>query len=285
MQMQPFLKWAGGKRWLSSKLCELIGSPMEGRLVEPFVGGGAVFFALSPKAALLGDCNPDLISTYRVVKSAPEKLVDRLARMNIDRTTYEQVRANRPRSDLDRAVRLLYLNRTAFNGLYRVNKKGEFNVPFGCKPGTRLSNAEELLRASDLLSRATLVCQDFRKTLAQVEADDIVYVDPPYTVKHDNNGFVRYNDRIFSWEDQEDLAAMLVMHARKGGRALVSNAHHLAIRKLYPREWFQAFVVKRSTCIAADPNSRGRCSECLLVSAALVHSRSAARRKKCGAIR
>jgi DNA adenine methylase len=270
-----FLKWAGGKRWLASRLGQIVGTPLTARLVEPFLGSGSVFFAVKPTIALLADSNAELIATFRGVRKDPEGVLEDLSQLQIDKTVFDRMRAQRPRADRDRAVRLIYLNRTAFNGLYRVNQKNEFNVPFGCKPGTKLADLAAITAASKALQAATLRCQDFRETLKEVRTEeDIVYIDPPYTVKHDCNGFRRYNNNIFSWKDQEDLAALAGALAANGAKVIVSNAHHHEVRRLYPSTLFHAAALERATRMAADSLQRGSCMEWLLVSKKLVKSRA-----------
>lgn len=260
----PFLKWAGGKRWLAPRLAKVAKS--SSRLVEPFVGSGAVFFALAPDEGLLSDINADLIATFKIVKQAPDALISCLSRLEINRATFGKMRSWRPASELDRAVRLIYLNRTAFNGLYRVNRDGEFNVPFGCKEGTRICDREAINAASAVLANARITREDFRAALDRVRPNDVVYADPPYTVKHDNNGFRRYNEKIFSWEDQRDLASLLTELVTKGTRVIVSNAHHETVRRMYPTAQFKAFAMTRTSCMAGDATRRGACNEWLLVS-------------------
>jgi DNA adenine methylase len=131
----PFLKWAGGKRWLASRLGAIMGTPLSVRLVEPFLGSGSVFFALKPATALLADSNSELIAAFRGVQKDPKGVLTDLRQLQIDKESFESMRSSRPKADRDRAVRLIYLNRTSFNGLYRVNRRNQFNVPFGCKPG------------------------------------------------------------------------------------------------------------------------------------------------------
>lgn len=274
MDSAPFLKWAGGKRWLAPKLRTVLSTPIRARFVEPFVGSGAAFFFLQPESALLADWNSDLMATYRAIRDDPDEVIRRLSKMSISKRAFDVMRRSRPRKDISRAVRLIYLNRTAFNGLYRVNQSGKFNVPYGCKPGTILCDANALRTASQLLSRAQILCQDFRQTLQSVNAThDIVYVDPPYTAKHDNNGFRRYNERIFTWTDQVDLARILVELAQAGARIIISNANHRALRNLYPHTLFHTVSVRRATCMAADPARRGICDEALIVSQNIIASR------------
>ena len=248
---------------------------MTARLVEPFLGSGSVFFALKPTAALLADSNAELIAAFRGVRKDPKSILSELNRLHIDKAVFETMRISRPKADRDRAVRLIYLNRTAFNGLYRVNRKNEFNVPFGCKPGTKLADEPVIRAASVALQAATLRCQDFRDTLNQVRIDeDVLYIDPPYTVKHDSNGFRRYNNNIFNWEDQQDLAELTNKLAENGARIIVSNAHHHEVRRLYSSTLFNAAALERATCMAADSLQRGSCMEWLLVSRSLIKSRA-----------
>ncbi|WP_158789131.1 Dam family site-specific DNA-(adenine-N6)-methyltransferase [Granulicella sp. L46] len=280
MSELPFLKWAGGKRWLAPRLRAIFGDTLHSRLVEPFVGSGAAFFHLRPKQALLADSNEELIAAFRAVRDTPALLLQRLGSMQINKDVFDLMRDSRPRTDANRAVRLIYLNRTAYNGLYRVNQNNKFNVPFGCKPGTKLCDPSGINGASEALRNAAVKCQDFRETLDEVSPrGDIVYVDPPYTVKHDNNGFRRYNNRIFSWEDQEDLARILQRLAMRGSRIIISNAHHADVRKLYSNALFHAIEVERTTCMAATSAGRGSCIEWLLVSRTIDLSRARLRRK------
>jgi len=245
------------------------------RLVEPFLGSGSVFFALRPAHALLADSNAELIAAFRAVRKDPDAVLTDLSALQIDRSIFEKMRSSRPKADQDRAVRLIYLNRTAFNGLYRVNQKDEFNVPFGCKPGTKLADRPAITAASAALQTATLRCQDFRATLGEVRSgEDVLYVDPPYTVKHDSNGFRRYNNNIFSWKDQEDLAEITSQLAARSVKVVISNAHHHEIRRLYSSTLFHSVAVERATCMAADSLQRGSCTEWLLVSKTLIKHRS-----------
>jgi DNA adenine methylase len=268
--MKPFLKWPGGKRWLADTMANLFSNT--GRYIEPFLGAGAVFFALQPRKALLSDVNKDLMSAFQAVRDDAGLVIRQLSRLGINKKTFRNFRVSAPNDVLNRAIRLIYLNRTAFNGIYRVNFKGEFNVPFGCKKNTKICDAERIRGCSHALKGTILHCVDFRVMLEQVRPDDAVFIDPPYTVKHDNNGFRRYNERIFSWKDQVDLAQELNRLAGSGTQIVVSNALHREILALYSRRNFTALEVKRSSCMAADSLYRGKCDELLLVSRSIAGS-------------
>jgi DNA adenine methylase len=211
------------------------------------------------------------------VRDRPDEIISELAKLRITRACFNRVRNWRPSDDLSRAVRLIYLNRTAFNGLYRVNQQGGFNVPFGCKPGTRLYDEATIRTTSRALQSAELACQDFRMTLSKARLSDVIYVDPPYTVRHDSNGFRRYNDKIFSWNDQKELAKILCDLADGGTRVIVSNAHHRSVRSMYPTSLFHAFGLTRATCMAGDPKRRGVCKEWLLISTSFEETQSTIR--------
>lgn len=262
---RPFLKWAGGKRWLARFLAELSQEP-RGRHVEPFLGSGAFFFLAAPRRALLADSNQELIAAFRAVRDDPHALIKGLSRLEINPSTFESVRARRPRSDVGKAIRLIYLNKTAFNGLYRVNQQGRFNVPFGCKPTTVLCEPSALLACSTALSNAEITHADFRDTLKRVRKHDLVYADSPYTVRHNLNAFRRYNQQLFGWDDQLDLAFRLNILASRGVRIVASNALHRDVQSLYDSDNFVGFSVQRPSNMAASSKHRGRSYELLLIS-------------------
>jgi DNA adenine methylase len=266
---QPLLKWAGGKRWLAGRLTAALNLNGCARLIEPFVGGAAFFFAASPGNAILGDTNDELIACYRGLRDEPVQIANALSRLVIDEETFGRIARSQPASDIERAVRLIYLNRTAFAGLWRVNRQGEFNVPFGCKPETQLPSVERVIDVSKVLKKASLYVGDFTEGLGGVETTDVVYCDPPYTVAHNNNGFIRYNEKLFSWADQVRLAEAASSLARRGCRVVVSNAAHWDVVALYDESHFARLLVTRLSNLAADVQWRGAREEALFVSRAL----------------
>ncbi|MEJ7901546.1 MAG: Dam family site-specific DNA-(adenine-N6)-methyltransferase, partial [Thermomicrobiales bacterium] len=201
---EPFLKWAGGKRKLVARLAPYLKSPQsEYSYFEPFLGGGAAFFHLEPQSAFLSDVNEELIETYIAVRDEVESVIDYLSGLVYKKEDYYQIRSARPTTTAERAARFIYLNKTCFNGLYRVNLKGEFNVPFGRhKPSVEICNKTQLYAASKALSLASLRAGDFQDVLTHAQSGDVVYLDPPYTTTHSNNGFIEYNAKVFSWDDQ-----------------------------------------------------------------------------------
>lgn len=259
--MIPFLKWAGGKRWLVQRA---LPCPVQyDRLVEPFLGGGAVFFGLEPRKALIADINPELINLYQVVRDSHgrlERILKRHQRLHSPEHYY-RTRATSFKNPILMAARTLYLNRTCWNGLYRLNKKGEFNVPIGTKSAVILET-DEFSRASDLLSNAEITCQDFEKTIDVAGKGDFLFVDPPYTVKHNMNGFVKYNENIFAWADQLRLRDALDSAFRRGASIVVTNADHASVRELYERD-FSFVSLERQCVLAGNGSARGVTSEAL----------------------
>lgn len=261
--MQPFLKWAGGKRWL---VHQGLPSPASyERLIEPFAGGAAVFFALKPPKAVLADVNPELINLYEIVRDQPQKLLSVLSwyQANHNREQYYKTRARNFTSPLLRAARMLYLNRTCWNGLYRVNQQGAFNVPLGTKSSVIMTN-DDFEMASSILLKAELRCQDFERTVSIAGDGDFLFVDPPYTVKHNMNGFLKYNENIFSWDDQVRLAVVLDQARERGAAILVTNADHQSVRELYSKH-FDYVPVGRQSILSGATHGRGHTTEALFL--------------------
>jgi DNA adenine methylase len=249
-RVEPFLKWPGGKRWLVPRLLRIIGDVDINRYFEPFAGGAALFFALQPRCAVLSDINADLINTYKQIQRHALEVTRRLMQLSVDRETYYCIRAQEPKAGMDRAVRFLYLNRTAFGGIYRVNRQGRFNVPFG---GGQRSPAvlweRDLLRpAARALRRSELRSDDFQVVLQEAGEGDLVYCDPTYTVSHADNGFVRYNETNFRWEDQKRLAEVCRELQARGATVLVSNASHCSVRAVFKFAEVNVFSRPSTVC-------------------------------------
>ncbi|HEY3569406.1 MAG TPA: Dam family site-specific DNA-(adenine-N6)-methyltransferase [Thermoanaerobaculia bacterium] len=256
----PIVKWPGGKRRLSRHILELFPKNFD-CYFEPFMGGGAVFFSLCPERAVLSDADPDLINCYTQVRDSPERVISRLSQLRNTEEDYYKVRASRPRSDTGRAARLIYLVTLSFNGIYRLNSAGEFNVPYGHKTHLRPCDKHRIKLASAALSKASITCCDFELAVAKAKKGDVVYLDPPYTVAHSNNGFLKYNSKIFSWSDQMRLAGIARQLASKGCRVIVSNADHSSILNLYHD--FHVARVQRPSNISANVKFRNAITELL----------------------
>lgn len=262
--LAPFLKWAGGKRWLALNYNNIL--PVSyGRYIEPFLGGGAMYFANEPKRALLSDVNQDLIQCYKEIKKAPLDVFNLLKTYERRHSEefYYKTRARKPSSTLQQAAWFLYLNRSCFNGIYRVNRKGEFNVPKGDKE-TIIFPYDDFEGVAKQLRRAALICSDFECVINQAIEGDVCFCDPPYTVTHNKNCFVRYNESLFSWSDQIRLRDALKRADARGVYILCTNADHVSIKDLYCDPYFNVHSVSRASVIGGTNAVRGRYSELLI---------------------
>lgn len=263
----PFLKWPGGKRWFVCNHAKLM-PEIFGTYIEPFLGGGSVYFHLQPKRALLGDVNADLVNAYQKIKddwqSIQNSLQYRQRRHREDADSYYYWLRNRnPTDPAQQASRLIYLNRTCFNGIYRVNQAGRFNVPRGTKDKV-IIETDDFEAMSRVLQCAELLAGDFEVLVDRAAFGDFVFCDPPYTVRHNDNGFRKYNEVMFSWADQERLAASLLRAARRGAKILCTNANHQSVRDLYGAMEFELQTVSRYSSISAKKGSRRKFEELII---------------------
>lgn len=256
--LPPLFRWPGGKRWLVDQLVPLLPTAL-GRYHEPFFGGGALFFALRPETASIADRNAELMDCYRAIRDTPADVARHLTALPQDADSYYRIRADTPRHPAQRAARLIYLTTLAFNGIHRVNKRGEFNVPYSGRTSALLTDPRTLEPYAAALAGVRIDAYDFEQALDSAKPGDTVYLDPPYTVAHSNNGFVKYNDRIFLWRDQQRLAGVANELDRRGCFVFVSNAHHASVRDLYSR--FRSIEVRRHSVMAADSGRRGPIQE------------------------
>lgn len=224
LALNPFLRWAGSKRQHVPML-KAFWNDSYRRYVEPFAGSAALFFAIRPRRALLGDLNEDLVQTFKAVAADPRAVSEALHRLEPGRSNYYLVRSLPPSSlgPAERAARFIYLNRFCFNGLFRTNPRGEFNVPYGAPKTTNVPTAEHLFACGVLLRRASISHADFRETLARVRSGDFVYLDPPYAVSN-RRVFVQYGSSVFSAKDLRELGVLLAGMARRGATFLLSYA-------------------------------------------------------------
>ncbi|RMH40274.1 MAG: DNA adenine methylase [Gammaproteobacteria bacterium] len=274
-QAKPFLKWAGGKQQLLKQFERLFPSQFN-RYIEPFLGGGAVYFYLWNRGqiqsdhSLLFDINEELINTYRVVRDQLDLLIELLeehARQHC-REYYYSVRAldRKPNffmSDVERAARTIYLNKTCFNGLYRVNRKGEFNVPMGSYKNPQIFQEATLKAASDALQGTLLDVRDFRSVTAIARPGDFVYFDPPYVPLSATANFTSYTSSNFDQEDQHALASVFQELTERGCYCMLSNSYTPLVLELY--EEFRIEVLLANRAINSKGNSRGLIREVVVL--------------------
>ena len=259
---RPFLKWAGGKGQLLDQFESLFPGEFNA-FHEPFLGSGAVFFRLRPRRAFLSDANRDLVETFEVVRDDVATLVRALKRHVYQERHYYRVRATDPKTltRVERAARFLYLNRTCFNGLYRVNRSGQFNVPFGRYTNPVLCPEENLRAASAALEGVVLATGPFERVVGRARRGDFVYFDPPYHPLSPTSSFTAYTRDPFGAEEQTRLRDVALALAHRGCKVMVSNSHCPFIVDLYRRVGFQIHKVYATRAINCLASKRGAIAE------------------------
>ena len=254
---EAFLKWAGGKRWFVQNESHRLPDKTEfNKYYEPFLGGGSVFFYIEPKIATLSDCNDELIKTFLAIRDDFEAVYQELCvhQDNDCKDYYYQVRSNIYADPVKAAARMIYMNNVCFNGIYRVNKDGLFNVPYGSGKKAKF-NYEKLKESSEALRGKEIVVQDYLTSINQANDDDFVFCDPPYAVKTDDS-FVGYNRKTFNWEDQEKLAEAVIRAAERGVKIMITNVAADEVVKLYDPNVFSLDYVDRKCRIAGGTAGR-----------------------------
>lgn len=254
--MKPIMKWAGGKTQMLKDIMPRI--PVHyGKYIEPFIGGGALFFALKPEVAVIADSNPELINMYRQVADSVDEVIKYLKKYENTSEMFYQVRALEwtDLSPAEAAARTLYLNKTCYNGLYRVNRKGQFNAPFGKYKNPTICDEEALKEASELLGRTTIVCDDYLKVLEEyAKPGDFVFLDPPYVPISDYADFKRYTKEQFYEDDHRALAEEVKRLQKIGCHALLTNSNHPLVRELYSE--FPIDTIQTKRYISSDATKR-----------------------------
>jgi DNA adenine methylase len=271
---RPFLKWAGGKSRLIQQYIPYFPKDYK-TYYEPFVGGGAVFFYLiyrQGSKAVLTDINPELIATYQCVKSNVDELINLLKQHERQhrlhsREYYYSVRASSGGSELQQAARLIYLNKTCFNGLYRVNSQGKFNVPLGRYDNPKICQEDLLRAASKALQFADIKEGDFADAVkAAANSSDFVFFDPPYHPISSTSYFTAYSRNCFGQKDQERLRDICVQLASRGVKVMVCNSDCEFIRKIYTEINFKIHLIEASRSINSNTKKRGMIYELLITS-------------------
>ncbi len=261
---KPFVKWAGGKRQLIDTLFSNIPDSFN-EYHEPFIGGGALYFKLWSegriKRAFLNDFNQDLIDAYRIIQSRPTELINELKseKYKNEKEVYYEIRKSEPRDQIEKAARFIYLNKTAFNGLYRVNSKGGFNVPFGKYTNPKICDEENIMLVSESLKKATLSNGDFSAVLKNAQKEDFVYFDPPYHPISKTSNFTSYTKLDFGEKDQLRLRDVYSKLNENGVYVMLSNSTAPLIVELYSN--YKTIRVDARRAINCKADGRGLVSE------------------------
>jgi DNA adenine methylase len=271
--VKPVLKWAGGKRQLLEPILSFVERAFPDRIekyYEPFAGGAAVFFALVSRGkfekARLSDMNADLIHVYRTLRDDANSVIRDLQKLidqGLDEETYYKIRdQHRVGKPSARAARLIYLNRTGYNGLYRVNRSGEFNVPYGRYKKPRILDEPRLLAAAEALQKVELEVEDFEKSSKTAKRGDFVYFDPPYVPVSKTASFAAYHSKAFDLAEHERLAKSFAQLAKREVSALLSNSDTPETRELFRA--FDVGPVEATRAINSKGAQRGAVSELLV---------------------
>jgi len=267
-----FVKWAGGKTQLLDQFKKFFPKKFNGYL-EPFVGSGAVFFYIkrkyNPKRVIISDNNEDLINTYMVVRDNLEELIKllKIHKRNHCKEYYYKIRETdvNELSDVEKAARFLYLNKTCYNGLYRVNSKGKFNVPFGRYKNPNIVNEKNLRKAHKLLQGVTIKLQSFEKVLEDAESGDFIYFDPPYYPLSKTANFTSYTRDVFLDDEQRKLAEVYRKLDERGCLLMLSNSDTEFIKNLYSYDGLKIHTVKARRAINSKADKRGAINELVIL--------------------
>lgn len=260
IKAQPFVKWVGGKRQLIKQFEQFFPEKFE-NYYEPFLGGGAVFFNLQKRKSYLSDINEELINAYQVVKDEPEALIHFLKTLEYSETCYKNIRAwdrvknwQKKHTHIERAARFIYLNRTCFNGLHRVNSRGEFNVPMGAYKNPDFVQEQNIRNTSQLLrlTEAEIKVESFEHVLTKAKKGDFIYLDPPYDTLTETANFTSYNKDSFGRDMQVKLAETFRALHKKGCKVMLSNHNTPFIRDIYAGFRFEIVSARRNINSKSD---------------------------------
>lgn len=258
---EPFIRWAGGKTWLIKYISRIIEQLEINHYHERFLGGAAIFFALEhTKKAYLSDINQELIDTYIAVRDFPNEVVEAFLKHENSKENYYRIRAEIPLTAVDKAARFIYLNQTSYNGLYRVNLQGRYNVPYGFRKINIEYEAEKIIAASQKLKNSNINCADFIAQKYKIQKNDLVFLDPPYTVSHNDNGFIKYNRNLFSLQDQYRLSEFINFVKKKGAYYILTNAAHPTIQEIFDKGDRQ-ITLNRYSLIGGKNSKREKVAE------------------------
>lgn len=235
-QKDSFIRWAGGKTWFIAHLDQILSHLKTEHYHEPFLGSGAVFFSLHhSKRSYLSDANKQLVNAYIQVRDRPNEVIESFLRFRNTEEDYYTVRDELSEDNtIENAARFIFLNQTSYNGIFRVNKEGKYNVPYGFRTYWRY-DTDRILRASRKLRNTRIVTGDFEINKYRIKKHDLVFLDPPYTVSHNTNGFIAYNQKLFSLEDQYRLNRFIDYIKRKDAYYILTNAAHETITEIFER--------------------------------------------------
>jgi DNA adenine methylase len=266
--LRPFLKWAGGKQRLIPQYQDYFPAPQAIKhYYEPFIGGGAIFFHFQPTPATLADRNETLMEVYQAVQQDVDSVIAALRPHRNESDYFYDVRAMdvKTLSLAERAARLIYLNKTCYNGLFRENSKGKFNSPFGRYKNPKICNEERLREASDVLQDVTLMAADFEDVVETAVADDFIYFDPPYAPLTATSNFTSYDKHGFALADHMRLADTIAKLTKRNCKVMLSNSTAPIVYELYARPPYRIVEMQARRNINSNASRRGPIKELLIL--------------------
>jgi DNA adenine methylase len=269
-KIKPFLRWAGGKKWLTKTIKDYL--PLEfNNYHEPFLGSGSIYIFLLESnliknKAFLSDSNDELINAFCVIRDNVDELITILKDYKNEKEFFYWIREKKFDDKINNAARFIFLNKASYNGIYRVNSKGKYNVPYGYRKSNNLFEFENIQELSRRINDQSFFrTDDFDSVKNYIKKNDLVFLDPPYVVSHNDNGFIEYNQSIFKWNDQERLADLLEYILSKNANFILTNAAHERIDKLFS-PFGQKHIVKRFSKIGGKGSERKNINEYIFTS-------------------
>lgn len=268
INIHPFLRWAGGKKWLVRRINDALDISSFSSYHEPFVGGGAMLFHLQPKKAYISDMNEPLMLTYEKVRDNIEDVIALIMGYGVGEAAYYAVRGTRTDNPIERAAQFIYLNQMSYNGIYRVNSLGNYNVPWGKRIHYQF-DYDNLRNVSKYLKRVRIQSMDFEDCTKRIRRNALVFLDPPYTHSKIENGFIQYNQKTFTLEDQKRLSIMIDKIKSRGAFYILTNADHEVIRNVFDKG-DRIIPITRSSGIGGKNAQRGQYEECIFTNTNLI---------------
>ena len=261
IKMHPFLRWAGGKKWLVRRIITSFDVSKYSSYHEPFVGGGAMLFYYQPKNAFISDSNEQLIQTYITVRNSVDEIIEVIRGFGRTEEDYYAVRGLQTDDNVIRAAKFIYLNQLSYNGIYRVNSTGGYNVPWGKRVNYQF-DFENLTKVSNYLQGVQINSMDFEDCIDNVGQNALVFLDPPYTHSKVLNGFIQYNQKVFTEEDQGRLSSLIDRIKDRDAYYILTNADHPRIREIFDKH-DNIIPITRSSGIGGKNAQRGEYEECI----------------------
>lgn len=268
INLHPFLRWAGGKNWLVQRIKDTFDITSYSSYHEPFVGAGAMLFHLHPSKAYISDANEQLMLTYKTVRDNIDDVIDTIKRFGTGEEAYYTVRGIKTNDPIRKAAQFIYLNQMSYNGIYRVNSEGNYNVPWGKRFNYHF-DYENLHNVSIYLRNINIQTMDFEGCISRVRKNALVFLDPPYTHSKIENGFIQYNQKTFTLQDQLRLSIMIDKIKSRGAYYILTNADHEVIRKVFDKG-DRMIPIVRSSGIGGKNAQRGQYEECIFTNTNLV---------------